>query len=240
MNIGKTTLFCFLILFACQSFALEIKKVKYITDQIVTVNCAIGIATIIQVPDPPNSVVIGDQDAFKVEYLDKAITIKPLRSNGVTNLYIYTDWQRYNVKLVTGYQSNADYVVYFENYKSPPKNSKKDLIWTPFKESLNDNGLILSILRLGKTSDGVLIIEFEMTANFKEKINPEWIWITQDKVSKTIHGLFLSSLKISPDHTVTGMMQILRKDIDTTKPLDLELRRKKISQIVIPKVSKWK
>jgi len=116
----------------------------------------------------------------------------------------------------------------------------KDFKWTPFKESLNDNGLILSILRLGKTPDDVLIIEFEITSDNKEKFNPEWIWITQDGVSKTIHGLFLSSLKIETDQTVTGMLQILKKDIEITKPLNFELRRKKISQIVIPKVTKWK
>ncbi len=57
-------------------------------DQIVTVKTALGLATIVQVPDVPTRLVIGNQSAFKVEYLDKAITIKPLRALVGTNLYI--------------------------------------------------------------------------------------------------------------------------------------------------------
>ncbi|MEN0057571.1 MAG: hypothetical protein AAGB31_01955 [Bdellovibrio sp.] len=38
---------------------VEVKK-----DQIVTVRTALGVATIIQVPDRPNSLVVGDQSAF--------------------------------------------------------------------------------------------------------------------------------------------------------------------------------
>lgn len=92
-------------------FALgKVRKVEVKTDQIVTVRTAIGIATIIQVPDRPNSIVVGDQAAFKVEYLDQAITIKPLHGGAKSNLYIYTDYRRFNVQLVTSTEAAADYV----------------------------------------------------------------------------------------------------------------------------------
>ena len=55
----------------------HVRRVAVQPDQIVTVRTAIGIATIIQVPDSPNSVVVGDQSAFKVEYLDRAIALTP-------------------------------------------------------------------------------------------------------------------------------------------------------------------
>ena len=86
----------------------RVRKVPVSGDQIVTVKTAIGIATIIQVPDRPNSVVVGDQESFKVEYLDQAITIKPLHSGAKSNLYVYTDWKRYNVQLTTGSEAIAD------------------------------------------------------------------------------------------------------------------------------------
>ncbi|KAJ8134321.1 hypothetical protein OY671_012466, partial [Metschnikowia pulcherrima] len=66
------------------------------------------------VPAPPTSLVVGDSSAFKVEYLDQAITIKPSRANAKSNLYVYTDWRRFNVQLVTGGEGAADYVVYLE------------------------------------------------------------------------------------------------------------------------------
>ena len=58
--------------------ASKVRKVFMASDEIVTVRTALGIATIIQVPEKPNSVVLGDQNSFRVEYLDQAITIKPL------------------------------------------------------------------------------------------------------------------------------------------------------------------
>ena len=89
-------------LYATALASSRVKKVEVQKDQIVRVNTAVGIATIIQVPDRPNSVVVGDQDAFKVEYLDLAITIKPITPHGKSNLYIYTDYRRFNVELNSG------------------------------------------------------------------------------------------------------------------------------------------
>jgi hypothetical protein len=117
----------------------KIRRVIVSGDQIVTVKTALGIATIIQVPDRPNSVVVGDQDAFKVEYLDQAVTIKPLQPGAKTNIYIYTDWKRYNVELVSGSESVSDYVVYLENPKekivvnSTPINNNT-INWSEFKK----------------------------------------------------------------------------------------------------------
>jgi type IV secretory pathway VirB9-like protein len=71
----------------------RVRRVQVQSDQIVTIKTAIGIATIIQVPDRPNSIVVGDLSAFKVEYLDQAITIKPLHSGARSNLYVYTDYR---------------------------------------------------------------------------------------------------------------------------------------------------
>ena len=102
-----------LLVFFLSTHALaRVRKVEVTQDQIVTVRTALGIATIIQVPDRPNSIVVGDQAAFKVEYLDQAITIKPLRGGAKSNLYVYTDYRRFNVQLITGADASADYVVY--------------------------------------------------------------------------------------------------------------------------------
>ena len=92
----------------------KVRRVEVEKDQIVKIKTAIGIATIIQVPDRPNSVVVGDSNSFKVEYLDQAITIKPVARGARSNLYIYTDWRRFNVELITGNDATADYVVYLD------------------------------------------------------------------------------------------------------------------------------
>ncbi|MDZ4660163.1 MAG: TrbG/VirB9 family P-type conjugative transfer protein [Pseudomonadota bacterium] len=232
-----------ILLFSCPSdlwAETRVRRIAVQTDQIVTVRTALGIATIIQVPDRPNSVVVGDQEAFKVEYLDQAITIKPLHGGANSNLYVYTDYQRFNVALATGAQSIADYVVYLENLKEKVKEPKPTLVWMRFKNILKNEAITLEVKRLGRAKDGVLIVEFFLRGLKKESIKPEWIWLTQSGATKPIQNLFLSGLEVRPGESVQGLMQISKSDIDEEAPIRIEMRRKKMSFLSIPKVVSWK
>ena len=217
---------------------VRVRKVEVKRDQIVTVRTAIGIATIIQVPERPNSIVVGDQGGFKVEYLDQAITIKPIHGSARSNLYIYTDYRRFNVQLVTAGESSADYVVYLENPKEKPQSSA--ISWMKYRNHLKNDDLVLETKRLAKTKDGVLLVEFELSSDSKEKFKPEWIWLTQNGKTRTIHNLAFSSQELRPGGTIQGFMQILRDDISDHEPLKIELRRKKNAYLSLPKVTQWK
>lgn len=224
---------------------VRVRRVPVKNDQIVSVRTSIGIATIIQVPDRPNSVVCGDTDAFKVEYLDQAITIKPLAIGAKSNLYIYTDWKRFNVELVSGSETVADYVVYLDNPKTAPKPSetvKKDsgIIWTNFRNLLRNDSLELKVKKLGRTKNGILLVEFDISSKKKEHFKPEWLWLSQNNVTKPIHNLFLSALEVSPQRSLSGVMQLKENDVESTEPMRLELRRNKLSYLTIMKASSWK
>jgi len=214
----------------------RVRKIEVTLDQIVTVKTALGIATIIQVPDRPNSIVVGDQAAFKVEYLDQAITIKPLRGGANSNLYVYTDYRRFNVQLVTGAEGSADYVVYLDN----PKPEKSTFRWMNMKRSLNNEGIRLTVKRAARTRDGMLLLEFNLISGKEQKLDPKWFWLTQGGVTRPIQNLFLSNLNVSPGAPVVGTLQILRSDVEENEPIRIELRRKKISFLTIPKVAAWK
>ncbi len=221
----------------------RVRRVPVQGDQIVTVRTSIGIATIIQVPDRPNSVVVGDQDAFKVEYLDQAITIKPLSGGAKSNLYIYTDWKRYNVELVSGQEAIADYVVYLDNPKE--KNATKSspesgIKWIHFKNTLRNESLQLFVKRLGRAKDGILLVEFLVSSKKKEVFKPEWLWVTQDGETRPIQNLLLSALDASPQRGILGILQIREADLNTSEPMRLELRKSKISYLTIQKVNSWK
>lgn len=219
----------------------RVRKVEVHKDQIVTVRTSLGIATIIQVPDKPNSVVVGDQESFKVEYLDQAITIKPLTSGAKSNLYIYTDWKRYNVELVSGAEVTADYVVYLSSLREKTLTpSEIGIKWMKFNNFLRNDSLRLRTERIGKTKSGILLIEFTVTSKTKEAFKPEWVWFTQAGETRPIQNLFLSSLEVTPDRHISGVLQIKHSDINTNLPLRLELRRKRISYLTIPKANSWK
>ena len=226
--------------FAADAATAKVRRASVAQDQIETVRTALGIATIIQVPDRPNSVVVGDQEAFKVEYLDQAVTIKPLHSAAKSNLYIYTDWRRYNVQLVTGPEPVADYVVYLENPKESFKETKPTLVWTPIKRILSNDFLALEVKRVGRAKGGILLIEFVIQSLKAEEVKAEWLWLTQDGATRPIHMLSLSGTTARPGEPVQGMIQVLRADLSETAPLRLEVRRKKTSFLTLPKVAAWK
>lgn len=236
-----------LLLFALSVDAnSKVRRVEVKTDQIVQVRTSLGIATIIQVPDRPNSVVVGDQDSFKVEYLDQAITIKPLRSGAKTNLYIYTDWRRYNVELVSGSESSSDYVVYLENVKIKPvvvsKSLKKtnEIKWTSFIKTLKNDDLALTVKRLGVSTNGILLVEFFISSLKKINFRPEWLWLSQGGVSIPIHNLHLSNLSATPNQNIGGVILLRREDVDSKTPIRLEMRRTKVSYMTVSSVVSWK
>lgn len=222
--------------------ASRVRRISVEQDQIVTVQTALGIATIIQVPDRPNSLVVGDTESFKVEYLDQAITIKPLLSGAKSNLYIYTDYRRFNVQLVAGAEASADYVVYLDAPKEKfiSKPGKPNLVWTNFQNRLLSESLSLEVKRIGRTKDNVLIVEFLMRGKKREKIDPEWFWITQGGDTKPIHRLVFSKLEVTPNSNADGVIQILKSDVDSNSPIRLELRRKRTAFLTLPEVQKWK
>lgn len=237
------TLLAFSLLTLNSNASQRVRRVPVQGDQIVTVRTSIGIATIIQVPDRPNSVVVGDQDAFKVEYLDQAITIKPLSGGAKSNLYIYTDWKRYNVELISGQEAESDYVVYLENPKEKEvtrSNPETGIKWTEFKNTLRNDSLQLNIKRVGRAKDGILLVEFSVSSKKKEAFKPEWLWLTQENGTRPIHNLFLSALEVTPQRGISGVLQMRESDLNTSESVRLELRKVKVSYLTIQKVNSWK
>lgn len=235
----KTYLVLFFLLYFQVSHASQkVKHVEVNGDQIVTVKTSLGIATIIQVPDRPNSVVVGDQDSFKVEYLDQAITIKPLVPGARSNLYVYTDWHRFNVELVSGPQSLADYVVYLK--LKPKKEKQKSAIkWRKFNNHLNNGNFRLRVKKIGTVENGMGLVEFEIISSKEEQLNPEWIWLSQDGEIKPIHNLVLSGLVAGPKKVITGLMQLNLSEF-AKDAVKIEMRRKKTSFLTLPRIDSWK
>ncbi len=249
MTKGLFSLLIFLILtfLDSESFA-QVRRAQAPQDQIVTVKTALGIATIIQVEARPTSVVVGDLDSFKVEYLDEAITIKPLSYGARSNLYIYTEWRRYNVRLVSVPKEEADFVVYLESAvraKSeaqalPKMQDSVTVAWIPLNRQLTNEELIFRTKQKLVSPDGLLWIDFEVTATRAGKFDPAWLWITQGGKTRPIHNLILSSLELQPGRPVQGVLQIRRADLNSSESFRIELRRKRTSYMTLHEAESWK
>ncbi len=223
------------LLFKVNSFATPVRTAQLSPDGILNINTALGIATIIQLPETIQSIIIGDQSGFKVEYLDKAVTIKPLRWGAKTNLYLVTEKRRYNLRLQTLRQEAADFVVYVQNPKE-----ETQIIWRSFEKKIQTDYFTFELTRIGKSKAGFFILDGKIKSNENHIIKPEQFWILQDKESKVINGLYLSSLKVTPKYPLEFGISLATTDLNSKLPIVLELRTEPPLVIEIPVERLWK
>jgi hypothetical protein len=221
----------------------KVRRAPVSSDQIVKIFTSPTIATIIQVPDRPNSVVLGNQPGFQVEYLDTAVTIKPLSNSSKGNLYIYTDYRRYNVELITTDSSRADYIVYLLDNVSETGQQKRPSVpsikWTDYSERIEAKLFAMQTTRIGKTCDKMRLIEFRLSSDRDFIIDPGLFWVTQDGKEKPIQSLHLSSLHVGRERPINGAITLLDRDFKRTD-VRIEIRGKKSTGHTIPKGALWK
>jgi hypothetical protein len=222
--------------FAAELASSRVRKLHLKRDEIAQVHTALGIATLIQVPDRPTSVVLGDTNAFKVEYLENAITIKPLSHSSKSNLYIYTEGRRFNVSLVTLPLPSADYIVYLEPDVSAPDPKREK--WRDYTAEKKNRDFTVTIMRLGRSSD-FLMIAFQVTATKAVKLKPEWIWLTQGGRTVAIQDLNLSGLEVMEKTPISGFASLKVTDLKATQAILFEVRSPAPIKIRLPEVRSW-
>ena len=237
-----------IILFAIRSFAY-VRTVYPKTDEIMTVNAAIGIATIIQTPEPIQSAIIGDASAFEVQYLNNAVTIKPLRYGVRTNLYLVTKDERYNLRLITVDQNHADYVVYIKD--GAPK---AHVYWRVFNRFAHSDSMIVHLLRVGHSPAGFILIDGRVlvkrqnfvrddsSANPKplDFLKPSDFWIFQGKTPKPINTLYLSRLRGRRARPISFSLAVRAADLERNKPLTIEVKHQNDLRVVVPESVLWR
>lgn len=225
----------FILLMSRFVVAAPIRTVPYFTDGILNVNTALGIATIIQLPETIQSIIIGDQSGFKVEYLDKAVTIKPLRWGAKTNLYLITEKQRYNLKLQTERQEYADFIIYVDT-----KKPEEQITWTVWNKKVQVDVWTIEVIKIGKSRSGFILITGRLWCKDCRPIKPENIWVFQDAKSKVINGLYLSSLKPSAKYPLEYGVSLASSDLEDKKPVQLQIKSEVNVIIDIPSEVLWK
>lgn len=216
----------------------QIRKTQVKEDDILTVKAALGIATIVQLPEVIQSAIIGDQSGFKIEYLDKAVTIKPLRYGAKTNLYLVTGSRRFNIRLVSGNQEQADYIVYLKK-PEPPKAETK---WRNVVRSATKRDLKLSVVRIGQSPNGFILIDALLTStqNQRMTIKPESIWIKQFGNSKVLNSLFMSDSKVEKGKPLRLGISLAKSDLATGKPVMIEVNSEQSVSLQMTEADLWK
>lgn len=195
-------------LFLAQVSFANVKTVTPKGDEILQIKTALGIATIIQIPDAIQSAIIGDQSAYRIEYADKAVTIKPLRYGAKTNLYLFTQKKRYNLRLETVPQDRAFYIIYVKDQEIGGS-----LNWKPINKTVVGKAGTLKVVRIGTTRDGFLLLDLEITPKGLLKIEASDFWLRQATVSKPINSLFLSRSSVQKGQVAYVGMSVQKSEL---------------------------
>ncbi len=111
---------------------LQSGKVLYETpleEDVLRVNLALGYCTVLEFPEKPMLVSLGDNSLIQVEIPQnsKNVVVKPLQDAGETNIFIFTPNQRFNYNVIIGNTKHVDYVVDSQAVKKINSKGKKRL-----------------------------------------------------------------------------------------------------------------
>lgn len=202
-----------------------------------TVQTAVGYTTMLQFDGRPTSAVLGDQDAYKVEYIGNGLAIKPVVPGAKTNLFVFTDYDRFNFRLVSGGAADADYLlrVKRDGYSSgvsmegapPPEPEGVRLSRRSVRRRSSCGGLSLIVDAVAwPQSRSTYLIQFRAEAlksvlHVEElRFEPGDFEVVQDGRNLPIESLHLNRLSLTRQaRSVDGTMVLRQSSINDKLPL---------------------
>lgn len=195
---------------------------------VATVNTAPGYTTMLQFDSRPTSVILGDQDAFKVEHAGTGLAIKPLVSRTKTNLFVFTDYDRFNFRLVAGAAADAEYLLKVrkkgdranpvESAAPTAHSDETKLIQRRIGRKASCGGLTLSVQALAWPESGsTLLIEFRAEAaqalvdKHELRFDPGDFDVRQAGRSVPVESLYLNRLTFTREARVVEGTIVLRQ-----------------------------
>jgi len=192
-----------------------------------------GYSTLIKFDSHPEPGLIGDQDAFKVEYMKNMVAIKPLVGKGQTNLFLFTKDGQFNFQLVAG-RGRHDNIVYVQSGGSggggiaapKPAVLVDDLLTRKLGKSVSRGRLKLVLESVATPISRttlvlhILIEQGESAA----KIEPKMLKLTQGGREIGVENVFLeSSAGKAGVVSLRGLLLIRSQAVHPHEPLRLDL-----------------
>jgi len=236
----KRWLFAFVAALLGLSLPCEARSSRTVVldgNEVAVIHTGIGYSTIIQFDSKPTSAVLGDQDAFKVEYVGNSLTVKPVLPSSRTNLFAFTDYDRFNFKLETTRGSEVDYLVVVKRKRRKaaptfisggPAQPSTSLTKQPLHLSSKRQGVTLQVSDLAHSmSDGVFVVSFSLTVDQKSSksplvFEPGDIEIFQGKKSIPIENLYLEALSLVPGRRVRGKLLTKETNMDIKQAISFQ------------------
>jgi len=226
-------------LFPSISFAGHNRKIQLSESDVHEVRTALGYSTLLEFDSRPTGAILGDQDAFKVEYLGNSISIKPLFPSSKTNLFVFTDYEKFNFRLSTGSASHVDYSVRVKRkskkeaqgaFRIGPAKipSVSELSEISVGRKVDQNGLTLTLLSIAvPVSRAAYVVRFSIASggaiNAPVPLKNDDITVVQSGKNIPIHNLYLERSELSPNSSVTGVLVFRASKVTSVGPVFLEI-----------------
>lgn len=238
--IGKkaiSVLLCFF--YAFSSFAKSIRHVEATEDKVVLINTALGYSTILEFNSRPISAVLGDQDSFKLEYVGNSITLKPLLPHSHSNLFIFTEYDRFNCTLRTVSPSEVDYSVKItapskaypvqpETLPQVPHPVSPSVKTKQIQKKVSWKGYTLQALsssqvKGSESARSVTVIEFNLsTQHIPYTFSAASFGVKQRGHFIPIESIYLDAVDLNPGHRpVYGKIVLLNQDYHPSEATSL-------------------
>jgi hypothetical protein len=128
-----------------------------------------GFSSILEFEEAPTKVVLGDQNLFQIENLDRSIVIKPLMAYAVTNMFVY--FKSKETRLFVLSASDDAEPTYFKKFtsiapvvqRSKPPTAPKTLQF----------GARVKSAQFDAKKD-YFTLDFEISADSSAKVSPNW------------------------------------------------------------------
>lgn len=218
--------------------AKTIREVEADESHVVLIRTAIGYSTILEFGSKPISAVVGDQDAFKLEYVKNSITIKPLLPRSVSNLFVFTEYGRFTCTLRTVGASEVDYLVRITspmqkprpNLSAPPLADpgppKEEVKTTMLGKRATWKGYSLKVLSSSRmtTSESrrpVTIYKFELYSKLRPySFSAASLGARQGRRFIPIESIYLDALDLRPGYPpLEGLIALLNDDFRAKEPI---------------------
>lgn len=202
-----------ILLFISQVFAANISPTPF------PVFLKEGFSSILEFEEAPTQVVLGDQNLFQIEKLEKSIVIKPLVTDASTNMFVYFRTKSTRLFILNASDDNEPtFYKKFETFVAPkPKNSLKAV---PLARGVSQKSATFD-----KKKD-YFTVDFLVSADAKSKVAPEW-----DEIRLKYKDRYMAPSKLWSERKEAQMDSAIKARLVFTKP-NIPSDLKQVSVIV--------
>lgn len=197
------------------SFAKSVKTISVDESEVAQVRVSLGYSTLLQFDSRPVQAIVGDQDSFKVEYVGNSIAIKPLMSGVSTNLFVITEYGKFNFRISSGRGFEPDYILKIKRKSSAVPDASSGIITKPVGTSRTAGGITLRLISVASAKmNSPMIYSFELSSKDKRiNFQPGDFGILQSGRSLPIENIYIERLSLDKGQKLFGMVHVKREHL---------------------------